>query len=110
MSRHQNAGGNNNRVTPPPPSNVDMSNAKHPAVAYEKYHCCNKAKDGLAFAYAFVWPTWFVLFSICKSVNIQLNCHSSCRVFHPLFVSQIAYVTVKVWNPLFHDIPIYFVN
>jgi hypothetical protein len=34
-----------------------------------------------------------VLFSTCKSVNVQLNCHppiSSSRVFHPLFVSQPA--------------------
>jgi hypothetical protein len=68
--------------------------ASYAVVAYEKCHRCSKrTKDGLAFAYEFVQQTWFVLFSICKSVNIQLNCHpaiSSSRVFHPLFVSQTA--------------------
>jgi hypothetical protein len=51
-----------------------------------------KKLDGVGFAYVFVKQTWLFLFSICTSVNIQLNCRpeiSYFRVFHPLFVSHV---------------------
>jgi hypothetical protein len=56
---------------------------------YVRMHVCTHA-----CLYVFVLPTWFDFFSVCNSVNIQLNCHpavSSSRVFHPLFVSNCMY-------------------